>query len=207
MLTYLSIVGALGTAAIGVLVYRAVRTWLAHHADRVRHLEEVNQQTRELHEQQSLRLQAELVLRERDQQFRAVFDNALDALLVVDDERRLVDANPAARTMLKVSSDALPPIAIEMFLDPASAAGIAERWPASLQSRQDKGELILLVEGENAPSNSASPRPSCRAATCSSGATYPSASSSRRSCSSRRSWKPSAGSPEASRTTSTTSSR
>ena len=130
-----------------MLVYRAVRTWLAHHADRVRHLEEVNQQTRELHEQQSLRLQAELVLRERDQQFRAVFDNALDALLVVDDERRLVDANPAARLMLKVSSDALPPIAIETFLDPSSAAGIAERWPASLRSRQDKGELILLAEG------------------------------------------------------------
>ncbi len=130
-----------------MLVYRAVHTWLAHHADRVRHLEEVNQQTRELHEQQSLRLQAELVLRERDQQFRAVFDNALDALLVVDDERRLVDANPAARTMLKVSSDVLPPIAIETFLDPASAAGIAERWPESLRSRQDKGELILLAEG------------------------------------------------------------
>ena len=87
------------------------------------------------------------MLRERDQQFRAVFDNALDALLVVDDERRLVEANPAARTMLKVSADVLPPIAIETFLDPASAAGIAERWNESPRSRHDKGELILVAEG------------------------------------------------------------
>jgi PAS domain S-box-containing protein len=133
-------------APLPLLVYYAMRTWLGRHADQVRYLEEANQQSRELQQQQSLSLQTEMAWRERDRQFRAVFDNALDALLVVDDQRRLVDANPAARTLLTVSRHVLPPTALETFLDPASAVWIAERWTEILGSREHKGELTVLAE-------------------------------------------------------------
>jgi signal transduction histidine kinase/CheY-like chemotaxis protein len=130
-------------APLPLLLYYAMRTWLGRHADQVRYLEEANRQSRELHEQQSLRLQTEMAWRERDRQFRAVFDNALDALLVVDDQRRLVDANPAARTLLNVSRHVLPVAALETFLDPGSAAWIVERWSGILESREHKGELTV----------------------------------------------------------------
>ena len=83
------------------------------------------------------------MLRERDEQFRAVFDNALDALLVVDDERRLVDANPAARTMLKVSSDApAAPLPLKRSSTRHRRRGLRSDGPQACESRQDKGELI-----------------------------------------------------------------
>ena len=39
---------------------------------------------------------AENALRESDVQFRAVFDGALDAMVVTDDQGRFLEANPAA---------------------------------------------------------------------------------------------------------------
>ena len=36
------------------------------------------------------------MLREHEQKLRAVFDIALDAIFITDDERRYVDVNPAA---------------------------------------------------------------------------------------------------------------
>ena len=90
-----------------------------------------------------------MALRERDQQFRAVYDNALDAFLVVDDERRLLEANQAARRLLQTSEQVLPHAALETFLDAASAVEIADRWGDMLGSGARKGELSVVAEGGN----------------------------------------------------------
>ncbi len=50
---------------------------------------------------------AELALLDRERQFRAVFVDAADAMLILDDHRRILDANPAAATLLDTASDAL----------------------------------------------------------------------------------------------------
>ena len=42
------------------------------------------------------RERSEEMLREHEQKLRAVFDTALDAIFITDDERRYVDVNPAA---------------------------------------------------------------------------------------------------------------
>ncbi len=42
-----------------------------------------------------------------DQCYRAVFDNAADAILILDDERAIVEANPAAAALMGVAADAL----------------------------------------------------------------------------------------------------
>jgi two-component system cell cycle sensor histidine kinase/response regulator CckA len=51
--------------------------------------------------------EAELALLDRDRQFRAVFRDAADAMLILDDRRRILDANPAAARLLGVAADAL----------------------------------------------------------------------------------------------------
>jgi len=42
---------------------------------------------------------------ERDRQFRSVFFDAADAMLILDDDRRVVDANPAARALFGAAVD------------------------------------------------------------------------------------------------------
>lgn len=44
-------------------------------------------------------IEIEAALRNREQQFRAIFDDAVDAILVLDDRRAIVEANPAARAL------------------------------------------------------------------------------------------------------------
>ncbi len=45
----------------------------------------------------------ETLLREHEHKLRAVFDSALDAIFITNDEREIVDANPAAAELLGVS--------------------------------------------------------------------------------------------------------
>jgi PAS domain-containing protein len=51
------------------------------------------------------RRRAEAALRAADQRLAAVFDHALNAILLADDQRRYVDANPAACALLGRSRD------------------------------------------------------------------------------------------------------
>ncbi|HEY7793066.1 MAG TPA: PAS domain S-box protein [Gaiellaceae bacterium] len=71
---------------------------------------------------------AELVLREHEQKLRAVFDTALDAIFITDDERRYVDVNPAACDYLGVARDELLGRRIDEFLPDAQLATVEEDW-------------------------------------------------------------------------------
>jgi len=51
--------------------------------------------------------QEQEALKAREEQFRAVFLGAADAMLILDDDRKVVDANRAAGTLFGASSDAL----------------------------------------------------------------------------------------------------
>lgn len=61
------------------------------------HLETLN---RQLQQEIAERRQAETALAESQRRLQALFDNALDAILLADDAARLVDANPAAGILL-----------------------------------------------------------------------------------------------------------
>jgi PAS domain S-box-containing protein len=134
-------------APFPLLLYYAMRTWVARINDRVCYLQEANQQSEMLRQQQSLRLQTEVALRERDRQFLAVFDYALDALLLVDDERRLLDANPAACVLLDVSRDALPVAPIDDFLARDSSDEMRAQWGVRLAGDLHHGELVVTAGG------------------------------------------------------------
>ena len=134
-------------APIPLLLYYALRTWVARLDDRVVHLQQMHEQAQILHEQQTMRLQAETVLRERDRQFQAVFDGALDALFLVDDQRRVVSANPAACALLNVTGDHLPSSPLDSFLTAGSADEIRTSWTRMLDLGEHKGELVAATGG------------------------------------------------------------
>jgi len=134
-------------APIPLLLYYALRTWVARMDDRVAHVQQMHEQAQIVHEQQAMRLQAETVLRERDRQFQAVFDGALDALFLVDDQRRVVSANPAACALLNVTREDLPSSPLDSFLTPGSADEIRKSWTRFLELGQHKGELVAATGG------------------------------------------------------------
>jgi len=104
------------------------------------------------------RQRSEASLREHEQKLRAVFDSALDAILVMDDERRLVDVNPAACDLFDRSRRDLVGLQLD-GLRPAEEPGQLEaRWKRLLQgdtirdrSIVQAGGAIRLVEGALRP--------------------------------------------------------
>ncbi len=82
-------------------------------------------------------------LRERDHQFHAIFDYALDPLLLLDDQRRLVDANAAACALFEAERHELTGHVIDEFLNRTSADEFAAQWDEILRSGEGHGELIV----------------------------------------------------------------
>ena len=71
---------------------------------------------------------SEAVLREHEQKLRAVFDMALDAIFITDDERRYVDVNPAACEYIGVAKRDLIGRKVEEFLPPHRVATVEPDW-------------------------------------------------------------------------------
>ncbi len=76
------------------------------------------------------RERSEEILREHEQKLRAVFETAHDAIFITDDDRRCVDANPAACEYLGVAKRDLVGRRIEDFLPPHRRATIDADWAA-----------------------------------------------------------------------------
>jgi PAS domain S-box-containing protein len=76
------------------------------------------------------RERSETVLREHEQKLRAVFDTALDAIFITDDERRYVDVNPAGCEYLGVAKRDLVGRKVDEFLPPNKLATIEADWTA-----------------------------------------------------------------------------
>ena len=83
---------------------------------------------------------SEATLREQEQKLRAVFDMALDAIFITDDDRRYVDVNPAACEYYGVAKRDLIGRRIDDFLPPHSLATLDEDWAAYLQGGPIRAE-------------------------------------------------------------------
>ena len=128
-----------------VILYYALKHWLDKVSERVRHLEEATRQARALEEQRQRRQEVEHALTEREDQLRAIFDNALDAMVVIDDDRRFVDANPAACELLGVTLEKIRGERLDLFLDREIKDGMRERWREFVEHGQAKGEWRLIT--------------------------------------------------------------
>lgn len=89
------------------------------------------------------RKNAEESLRQSESQFRALFENALDALLIADDRGAYVDANPAACQLLGVSYDEVVGRTIMDFTGPDEVSEGAGRWEQFLKEGTMRGAVRL----------------------------------------------------------------
>jgi PAS domain S-box-containing protein len=81
-------------------------------------------------------------LRANEQLLRAIFDGALDAMLIADNEGRYVDANPAACELFGSSREALIGRRIADFTDPGPSH--ADGWRTFLEVGSLRGEFPLI---------------------------------------------------------------
>ena len=97
----------------------------------------------------SARKPASESLLDSEQLFRAVFDNALDAMLIADDNGDYVDANPAACALFGISRAELLSSNLSRFIEPGRAAEVAHAWRAFLAAGEQKGLIrIRRADGE-----------------------------------------------------------
>ncbi len=89
------------------------------------------------------RTQADQARREAEEQFRAVFESAVDAILIADDEGRYVAANPAACSLLGLPLDGLLGRRIADFMEPGF--DFAQAWQTFRQKGHARGEMRLLA--------------------------------------------------------------
>ncbi len=90
------------------------------------------------------RRRAEAALRAADQRLAAVFNHALNAILLADDQRRYVDANPAACTLLGRSREQVLGITADQVMDMAPEDADAA-WSHFLQQGSATGQVTLRL--------------------------------------------------------------
>jgi len=89
------------------------------------------------------RKRAEVSLRQSESQFRALFENALDAVLIADDGGAYVDANPAACSLLGVSYDEVIGRTISDFTEQDAKAETPRIWEQFLKEGTMCGVFAL----------------------------------------------------------------
>ncbi len=94
----------------------------------------------------SERRATELAMRADAEGYRAVFDHALDAMIAVDDECRVVDLNDAARALLGGEITTLVGRAFESFLDPLERSDFLVSWARVLEMGEERGQSKLAVQ-------------------------------------------------------------
>jgi len=77
-----------------------------------------------------------------EREYKSVFDSTLDGILILDDQARCVDANPAALTLLGTDHDELVGRSIESFF--AGSDDFQESWKRFLNRTYDHSEARLL---------------------------------------------------------------
>lgn len=89
------------------------------------------------------RTRAEQALRTSELQFRAVFDNTLAAIFIVDDERSFVRANSAACHLLGLPAEELIGRRIDDIIGPDQAPLLAPAWRLFLRGGTMSGEFTI----------------------------------------------------------------
>jgi two-component system cell cycle sensor histidine kinase/response regulator CckA len=95
------------------------------------------------------RKQAEQGLAEGQRRMQALFDNALDGILLTDDEGRYVDANPAACALLGYSREELLKLTTWDVTEPGYFDAAREHWRKFLAAGWNAGEYRVLRKDGN----------------------------------------------------------
>ena len=87
------------------------------------------------------RMKAEIALRDHEQQLRAMFENALDGMVLLDDERKVLDANESALQLFGYSLPEIQELKWDALIPAERLAGLAERWNIFLGGGTKRGEM------------------------------------------------------------------
>jgi PAS domain S-box-containing protein len=87
------------------------------------------------------RRKAEIALRDSEMQLRAMFENALDGMLLLDGERNVLDANESALQLFGYTLDAIRELRWDALIPAERRAGLEERWRAFLAGGTKRGEM------------------------------------------------------------------
>lgn len=87
------------------------------------------------------RKRTEAALRGRERQLRATFDGALDGMIVLDDDGKLIDVNPAACTLFGLAREQLTYRRIHDFAD--ARANFDQGWQTFREQHTQRGEFKL----------------------------------------------------------------
>jgi two-component system cell cycle sensor histidine kinase/response regulator CckA len=94
-------------------------------------------------------VEADLALLERERQFRAVFVDAADAMLILDGERRVLEANPSACALFGVPADGILGESLDALLLNGGEA-LQACWRELLAVGDAHGEHRVLARGASA---------------------------------------------------------
>jgi PAS domain S-box-containing protein len=95
------------------------------------------------------RIKAEIALRDNETQLRAMFENALDGMLLLDDHRRVLDANGSALQLFNYSLTDIRQKRWDALVPPERLPGIDERWTAFLSGGTKRGEVDVRQANGN----------------------------------------------------------
>jgi PAS domain S-box-containing protein len=87
--------------------------------------------------------QMERALKQSEVQFIAAFENALDAMLIADDEANYIDANPAACAIFGLPRSELLRANLFDFVEPGQRPGIEKAWQTFIKDGDDRGDFHL----------------------------------------------------------------
>jgi PAS domain S-box-containing protein len=105
------------------------------------------------------RERAEGVLREHEQKLRAVFDTALDAIFITDDDRRYVDVNPAGCDLIGVAKRDLIGRRVDAFLRPERLEQVQAEWAQYIEGGPVREEWETVRSDGTVVVSEASARP------------------------------------------------
>jgi PAS domain S-box-containing protein len=111
--------------------------------------EELREANRQLLLDLAERTKAELALRDSEGQLRAMFENALDAMVLMRSDRKILDANESALQLFEYSHSELQKLRWDDLLPPERLQGLEARWKAFLEGGTKRGEVDIKRRGGN----------------------------------------------------------
>ncbi|UAL48758.1 PAS domain S-box protein [Sutcliffiella horikoshii] len=91
----------------------------------------------------SERRKMEKDLRESEQKFRKIFNNAMDGILLWDNKCNIIDANPNASKILGLSKEELMNNSLHWYIQHDQLGEIQEQWKECPESEELSGEVCL----------------------------------------------------------------
>ncbi len=111
--------------------------------------EELREANRHLLLDLAERMKTELALRDSESQLRAMFENALDSMILLDNERRVLDANEAALELFGFTIEEMRKLRWDSLIPPMKLAEVEERWKTFLKEGSKRGEMALRGAAES----------------------------------------------------------